>query len=76
MIIFEFGYDLEESLFVRHADEHERRRRHVDALGERVGHFECGMVCLDDLLRQAEVLADKQKAVSFGIDLRHIQYPE
>ena len=60
--------------FVGNAYEDDGGRRRIGALGERVGHIKCRVVRLDDLLRQAEVLADEQIEVRAGTDLRHIQH--
>jgi hypothetical protein len=69
----EFCDDFFESFLVRHAYQDNGWSNRIDALGERIGHFTCGVIGLHELCSNGEVLPDED--VEVPIYLMHVLYP-
>jgi len=71
-IQLELANDFLKRFLVGNAYQNNRRRNKIGALGERLCHFKCGVIGLDNLRGKGDVLPDEQEAV--WIHLMHGRY--
>lgn len=66
----EFGDDPFEGFLVRDTNQDDGRHKWIiGALRERVCHFKCRMICLDDLLLDWQIIPDEEVKLEIGLGI-------